>query len=228
MLPKLLGWPYLGKAFDVALHFGTLLALCVHFRGELRALAARWRTSLLLRMLAIATIPAALAGWLLDPFVERYLHGTHWTGLSLVLWGIVLAGVDRPKFAREKTAEDLTHSDALRIGWAQALALIPGTSRSGSTIACALYLGLTRVEAARFSFLLSLPLILGATIYKAWGTPVPTGQGLPLVIGIASSSVAGYICLESFLEYLKKGSLRPFVWYRVILGLGILLYGSMN
>ncbi len=224
VLPKLLGWPYLGKAFDVALHFGTLLALWLHFHKDIKMMVLEWRTSRSLRLLAIATIPAAVAGWLLDPFVERHLHGPYWTGAALILWGLLLGAAESQKFARERTTADLTGKNALSIGWAQALALIPGTSRSGSTIAYGLYLGLTRVEAARFSFLLSIPLILGATLYKGWSTPIPAGQGLPLAIGIVSSAVAGHVCLASFLEYLKKSSLRPFVWYRIAFGIGLLFF----
>ncbi|TWI56694.1 undecaprenyl-diphosphatase [Pseudomonas duriflava] len=168
---QLLGWPDQGLAFDVAVHVGTLLAVILAFRHEVLATATGWTRHLITRQpsaesrlgwaIIIGTLPAALAGLLLEDAIEQYTRSALVIASSTIVFGLVLWWADA-KGQRVKEMDRLGWSSALLIGLAQALALIPGTSRSGITMTAALLLGFTRQAAARFSFLLSIPLILAA------------------------------------------------------------------
>lgn len=236
ILPQLLGWPYLGKAFDVALHFGTLLALVSTFERELQAVYRGTLGSMglepeaspedrrLAQLIAIGSIPVAVLGFLLESVVEEHLGGLLTVACALILGGVLLYRVDRRSVALDREVHQLTARDAVLIGLAQALALIPGISRSGATITTALALRLHRAEAARFSFLLSFPVIAGATIFKALKLGWPGGGTemlMPVLVGIACAWGSGYLCLRGFLRYLQSASYTPFALYRV--GLGIFL-----
>ncbi len=238
VLPEVLGWPYLGKGFDVALHLGTLLALVAAFRVRLRELGraaqrlvfsagkARDPEARLVQLLVLASVPAAIAGLLLDGVVEAHLHGLLPVAVFSILWGLALGWADT-RGKRDQGIADLTPVKALLIGIAQATALLPGTSRSGATMTTALLLGLSRPEAAQFSLLLSIPVIAGAALFKGWGLvsalDSTSGAGVVL-LGIAASALAGSLCLQRFLAYLEREDLKPFVTYRIAFGLAVLCW----
>ena len=235
----LLGWPDPGLAFDVALHFGTLLALTAYFFRTWVAIAAaaisrRLATALadrsgsplhhrpaLLWHLALATVPAGLAGLLGGEIVEDHLRTPVVIGVMLVVVGLVLLWADR-RGGQGRDLDALSLRSLLVIGCAQAVALVPGTSRSGITIAAGLFLGLRRNAAARLSFLLAMPIVLGASL-KAGADLLPASilappEFRPLLVGIAVSAVAGYLVIASFLRYLQTSTLAPFVYYRLAFG----------
>lgn len=235
VLPQVLGWPYLGKTFDVALHLGTLLALLAYYRSDLRELTRAFgrlvyrcgkpadekeRTVLLV---IVATLPGALVGYLLDSVVERHLQGLGLVALVSIFWGGLLAWVDRAPGS--KTLASLTARQAFLVGCAQMAALLPGTSRSGATITAGVGLGLSRLQAARFSMLSSIPIVAGAVVYKGaallreWPTPELLRA---MACGAVASAVLGGLCLRGFLLYLEQGSLRPFAFYRILFGSALL------
>lgn len=242
IIPEILGWVYMGKAFDVALHFGTLLALFVTFKTDVAMLlrgTKNWILSgfslkdeetHLVKLLIIGSIPAALIGLKFEKQIEQYCGGLLWVATMLIAWALLLEWADRGNFSRERTVANLTLGHAFAIGCAQAAALMPGTSRSGSTITLALFLGLTRVEAARFSFLLSLPVVGGASILKGIKIakdPSAAEMMMPLAVGITVSAVSGFLCIKYFLKFLRDYSFRPFVVYRILLGL-FLIYWAVS
>lgn len=239
ILPQLMGWPYLGKAFDVALHFGTLLALLMALRSEVDSLLrgagalfpgtpqALPHEIQLARLVALGSIPVAVLGLLFESAIEAHLGGLSTVACSLILGGIFLFWVEQDRKEQGRELHQLTVRDALLIGAAQALALIPGISRSGATVTAALALKLHRAEAAKFSFLLSLPVVAGATLHKSFKLGWPPGSSellLPVVVGVACAWVSGYLCLKSFLSYLQRASFAPFAAYRIILGSILLLF----
>lgn len=239
VIPEILGWPYLGKSFDVALHVGTLLGLVAYYRKELHALGRAAQRLIfrrgqahgdqearLAQFLIVASIPAAVAGFLLDGIVEGHLQGLAVIGVVSILWGLLMGEADR-RAHKNRDLSTLSFSKALAIGCAQASALIPGTSRSGATISAGLLCGLSRSEAARFSMLLSIPVVTGATLFKGWSMLTSTRCDSDLsviILGVAASAVAGGFCLPRFLAYLDRGDLRPFVAYRVVFGIAVLCW----
>ena len=249
--PWLMGWRDYGLAFDVALHFGTLLAVSAYFAKtwlRLLALAAGRRVlappkghpdeSLydnprLLAYIAAASVPAAGAGFALRGMVETTLRNPLTIGVMLIAAGLVIGWADR-RGGKRRGLESLDLRGALLIGCAQALALIPGTSRSGATIAAGLLLGLNRAAAARFSFLLACPVVLGAALKTAWDalqSGQPAAESLPLLaVGILVSAAAGYAVIAVFLKYLQTATLMPFVYYRLAFGILVvtLAYSSAS
>lgn len=238
-LPKLLGWPYLGKTFDVSLHLGTLIALGGQYRAEVQELLrafgrlvfrcgkpqGEWETTLVL--LAVASVPAAVGGYLLDGLVEQYLQGLALVAIVSLAWGTLLSWADRR--ASTLRVRELTWPKAIAVGLAQMAALLPGTSRSGATLTAGMALGLSRAEAARFSMLCSLPLVAGAVMYKGFGLigERPDPQMLrAMLLGTLTSAWVGQLCLRGFLKHLESGSLRLFALYRWAFGLGLLLWVS--
>lgn len=231
LLPEMGGGDYLGKGFDVALHAGTLVAVVGYFRAELARLlpallgAARtgrldgdpWRLQAVLIVLAL--VPAGLAGLLLEEHVESFHHVPLIAAL-LIVFGLLLEAADR--WGRQaRRASSLRGAEALLIGLAQAVALVPGVSRSGATMTAGLALGLTREEAARFSFLLSVPLIAAAALLKL---PEMAGDPLPLGLGMAGAALSGLVSIHFLLRYLRGGGVLPFVAYRVVFGILLLAW----
>lgn len=229
ILPKeLLGWPDQGLAFDVAVHVGSLAAVVIYFRADIWRLIQAWCGSLVTRQqsddsrlgwyIIVATIPAGIAALLFGGIVETHLRSTTVIMITTVVFGLYLAWADY----RGKNALDLakmTLTMALLIGLAQAIALIPGTSRSGITIAAALALGFRRESAARFSFLLSIPIILLSGLYK--GVELMGDSNIPwddIVLGAVLSGVSAYICIHFFLSFIQRIGMMPFVVYRLLLG----------
>jgi undecaprenyl-diphosphatase len=234
LLPRLLGWPDQGLAFDVAVHVGTLTAVVLYFRRELIPMTQDWLQSLLTRRqtansrLAWAvlwgTIPVGLAGLLLKGFIENNLRSELVIAAATIFFGLLLWLAD-VKGRRQRDEYSLRISDIVIIGIAQALALIPGTSRSGATMTAGLMLGLSREAAARFSFLLSIPVITlagGLLTLDLIQSPALV-DWRAMTIGVVSSAITAYLCIHFFLKLLERIGMLPFVIYRLLLG-ALLVY----
>lgn len=229
LFPRLLGWQDQGLAFDVAVHVGTLTAVVLYFRRELVPMASDWFRSLLTRQntensrLAWAvlwgTVPVGLAGLLLKGFIEDNLRSELVIAAATIGFGLLLWIAD-VKGRGRRDEYSLRISDIAIIGIAQAFALIPGTSRSGVTMTAGLILGLSREGAARFSFLLSIPVITLAGLMLAMDlvqTPGSVDWGA-MVIGMVTSAITAYLCIHFFLKLLERIGMLPFVIYRLVLG----------
>ena len=222
---ELTAWPDQGLLFDVAVHLGTLTAVIVYFRGELMQFAAeafRLRagaSTLLLSRVAVATIPAALAGLLFKPFIESELRTVAVIAVATIAFAIPLWWADRQATSM-RDEHTLSYVQATLIGLAQALALVPGVSRSGITITAALLVGLGREGAARFSFLLAIPTITGAALLSAVdaGSAPEVVPWTSLGLGFAVSGVAAYGCISAFIALLNRTGMTPYVVYRLVLG----------
>lgn len=251
---RLLGWNELSPAheltFDVALHFGTLLAVLFYFRRTwVQIIRAAFggkvvrfsETSdsdrdltpeeqrgdrLLLWFLAIATIPGGIAGKLLEHSAEDYFreHIYLIAGALIVVALFMWWGEKVDKLTKPLTKINL--SDAIFVGCAQAFALIPGVSRSGSTITAGLFRNMTREAAVRFSFLLSTPLIAGAVVLKGWEMRkegLPPGMHAPFMVGVLVSALVGYGAIAWLIRYLQKNTLKVFIVYRILLGIVVMV-----
>ena len=234
LVPYLVKWPDQGLAFDVAVHFGSLVAVVVFFREDLLGLL-RGGVQLMsgerdlpqARMalaIGLGTVPAAAAGLLFASWIEANLRDPSVIVVTLSGYGLLMAAADH-YCKRERVIASVGLRDALVIGVAQALALVPGTSRSGVTITAARFLGLARLDAARFSFLLSTPVILLATIYKGYELisgeePVAWDQ---LGLGALVAAVVAYLSIEFFMRFVGRIGLAPFAAYRIALA-AVILY----
>ena len=234
LLPRMVGWADQGLAFDVAVHVGTLLAVVFYFRKDLLTLAVDWGKSISHRQrigdsslawaLIWATAPVAVAGLLLHDLIESQLRTPLVIAITTVAFGILLWVADIGG-RRERSEHQIGWRDIIIIGLAQAVALIPGTSRSGITMTAGLLLGLTREAAARFSFLLSIPVILLAGSYQTMKL-VESQQAVDwagLSIGVGVSAVTAWLCIFLFLKMISRIGMLPFVLYRFALG-GLLFY----
>lgn len=231
LLPMLGGWQDQGLAFDVAVHVGTLLAVVAYFRRELAAMARDWTLSVVQRQqvgesrLAWAvlwgTVPVGLAGLLFKDVVETALRSPLVIAVTTIVFGVLLGWADW-RGRRQRNEHTINWLDVLVIGVAQAIALIPGTSRSGITMTAGLMRGLTRKAAARFSFLLSVPVLVLAGGFEiidlATDPTVPSAEWADLLLGLVVSAVAAYLCIDWFLRLLDRIGMMPFVIYRLILG----------
>jgi undecaprenyl-diphosphatase len=227
--------PEFNKTFDVALHAGTLIAALTYFRAEVVRFTAAARRVLnrgsiegneerIAVAIAIGTVPAVAVGALGESFIEDHLGQPWLISILLIVFGIVLLWAD--SLPQRRSMESLRVSDGLYIGLAQVLALAPGTSRSGITITMGRYLGLDRDSAARVSFLFLIPVVAGATVYKAinaLGEGLPQGVVGPLLIGTAAAAISGYLAIAWLLRLVRTHSYRPFVIYRVAAGIACLL-----
>lgn len=232
LVPKFLGWPDQGLAFDVALHVGSLIAVIYYFRKEIINIIKDLLTSMKERKpigestlglaVLIGTIPVGLAGLSLNDFISNTLRTPQVIAASTIIFGLALFLSDRK--VGEKNESSITLWTATLIGIAQAIALIPGTSRSGITITAALFLGFNRVASARFSFLLSIPVIVLAGGLKTLELieSQTTVVWSELFSGIVLSAVSAYICIYFFLKFISKSSMIPFVVYRLFLGVFLL------
>jgi undecaprenyl-diphosphatase len=234
LVPEVLEWDQPGLAFDVLLHTASLLALLAYFAGDLldlaRGAAARDRRSLtLLGLLAIGTVPAALAGLALGEFFEEQFEDAPAAAIQLIVTAVILVGAEMAFSARAGQAartgkamrgiDDLGGVDAAAIGGAQAVSILPGISRSGATIGAGLALGMARDDAARFSFLLSIPALIGATLVQV---PDLSGAELGLGAGIAgfvASLVTSYVAIWGLIRYLRTNTLYPFAAYCLVGGI---------
>lgn len=230
-VPTLLGWPYQGLAFDVALHGGTLLALVVAFWGDWLAMArdafareagvAR-EARLLWAKLAVATVPAAIVGKLFADVIEHQLRFLPLQAATLFTFGLLLWLADRFRPAGRDTRTP-TWTDALVMGCAQCLALVPGVSRSGVTMTSGRATGLSRVAAARFSFLLATPITFGAFVLKVRDVPrdVPV---VALAIAVVSSAVFGVLAIRLLLAMVRRTGFGVFFAYRAVLAAAIVAF----
>ncbi|WP_298269772.1 undecaprenyl-diphosphatase UppP [Geobacter sp.] len=237
LLPWFLGWPESGLTFDVALHVGTLIALCLYFHRDIAELAVnflsgaatgfRSSASRLPLYIIAGTVPAAIAGKTLEEPIEALFRSNPaFIAAFLIGFGLLLALSDTLGSKRLRM-DRIDLKAALFIGLAQCLALVPGVSRSGITITAALFAGYGRDTSARFSFLLSLPIVAGAAILKLghlFRDGFPAGEMQPMLIGIATSAVVGYVCIALLLRLVQRHSLYPFVWYRILTGVAVLVY----
>jgi undecaprenyl-diphosphatase len=234
VVPWLLGWPDSGLAFDVALHLGTLAAVLFAFAGDwvrmvTSALRCLWRRApfaepeaRLLWLVALASVPGAVAGLLLDEWAETVFRAPALVAATMAVMGAVLFVADRRASPAGPSAEQVTLRDALIIGFAQALALVPGVSRSGSTISAGLFLRYRREEAARFSFLLATPITFGAALVK-----VPhllrTADASVVLPGMAAAAVFGFLAIRGLLAYVRVHTYVPFVIYRFAFALVVVV-----
>ncbi len=240
---RLLGHDVASPTFDVGLHLGTLLAVLVYFREDWLGFASGFITDLttqgvrltrwgaqsrLLLALAIATLPAVLVGGVFGSVIEAYARSAVVVGVMLIVFGVLLAWADsRPQLL---ALPRMTYPAALLIGVVQAIALIPGVSRSGSTMTAARSLTFDREGAARFSFLLSAPAVAAAAVLEL-GTAIvnrePVAWG-PMLVGALTSLILGWLVIAGLLAYLRTRTLRVFVWYRIGLGFAVLAAVSLG
>jgi undecaprenyl-diphosphatase len=231
ILPShLFDWPDQGLAFDVAVHVGSLFAVIIYFRqviGQivvncLKAIGQREHdrgSANLGWIVAIATIPAVIVGFFAESLIENHLRSILVIAITTTVFGIVLWWAD-VKAKQTRALSDLTLKDALLVGLAQAVALIPGTSRSGITMTAGLMLGINKVDTAKFSFLLSIPLILAAGSLKSIELiQTPSAFDLPAILfGTTLSFISAFACIVVFLKWIERAGFLPFVIYRLLLG----------
>jgi undecaprenyl-diphosphatase len=234
LAPWLFGWKDPGLVFDIALHAGTLAAVViyffrdwVHIIGQAFGFHVRHDRDLspnprLLWYIVIGTIPVGLAGLLFSKQAETTWRNPYLIGAMLIAVGILMWIAESMASSR-KNISHVTLEDAGIIGMAQALAVVPGTSRSGITITAGLFRDLNRESAARFSFLLSTPAIAAAALKGMWDIRkhggIPPDMRLPFIVGIIVSGLVGAIVIGFFLQYLRRNTLKPFVYYRIIFGI---------
>lgn len=233
LLPRLLGWADQGLAFDVAVHVGTLAAVVFYFRADLHRLFVAWLRSSPRRPLTddarlawlviLGTVPIVLVGFFMHDIIETALRTPLVIAITTIGFGLLLWLADlRGRKLRE--IGSLGVPDVILIGMAQALALVPGTSRSGITMTAALALGLTRSDAARFSFLLSIPVIFAAGVYETSNLARQHGQvewGV-LLIGTLAAAVSAWACICLFMRLIERIGMWPFFVYRLLLGVFLL------
>ncbi len=249
IVPWLFGWkdPAITSVqFDVALHMGTLIAVVVYFWNDWRRLLGALFASLMERKIGtnvdrrtawfvlLASIPAGIVGGLGESKIDDLFHEAKNLRTGLIVIGIAMLVMATLLLLAERMGRHeldmsgLNLNTALGIGFAQALALIPGVSRSGGTITAGLFFGLKREAAARFSFLLATPVVLGAGLKKLYDllkTPggIPSGQQLGFVVGFLAAAIVGFLCIHFLLMYLQKRSTAPFIWYRYMLGIALIV-----
>ena len=242
LVPWLFNWhfllenPDLNKTFDVALHLGTFVAVVLYFWREIGRLIRAWVRSISRRsldepearlawLLIVSTIPAAFAGVLLEDFITNTLGKPWMIGVALIVFAGFMYLIDHVA-KLDRDLEALTWLDALLIGVAQALALLPGVSRSGITMMVGLLVRLDRESAARYSFLMSIPVIGGAAAYKGLEVArngLPSGTATPFIAGMVAAALSGIAAIWFTLAYLKRHNFNLFVVYRIVVGVGVLI-----
>lgn len=245
LVPWLFGWPEPGLAFNVALHLGTLSAVLVYFYRDLLTIARAWFTGLAQRRplgspearigwaVLIGSVPAGVVGVLLNDAIDQYFHSGGGGTLAIGLTAVLLIGLGAALWLaeragrRSRSLSEVGLRDGFLVGVAQALALLPGVSRSGSTIAAGLFLGFQRAAAARFSFILGIPAIVGAGMLETMHllrTGLPASERTLFVVGMAASAVTGFLAIAFLLRFLQRRSTAVFVLYRFLLGAFILVW----
>ncbi len=237
LVPWITDWPDQGLTFDVVLHAATLLAILTCFWRDLAGILResfrppgarpldRPEGRHLLLFLFLGTLPAAIAGILAEEFVGTQLRTAEIIPVTLIFFALVLWLAER-RATLKKELGKLSLTDALWVGLAQAVALIPGTSRSGITITAGLFRGMTREAAARFSFLLAVPIVAAASMKKLLEINqlgIPEGEALSLAAGFLTALIVGHVTIKVFLRFLQKKTLYVFVRYRILLGIVILI-----
>ena len=249
LVRELLGWglfenTHWNTIFDLSVHAGTLAALLAYFWSDVSRLLSAFLASFRLGIAGVperrlawiilaATIPAALAGVLGESAIEgSFRQAPMIVAALLILFGLVLWAAERLG-RKTRSLQRLGWFDGLLVGLVQALALAPGVSRSGITMTAGLARGLTREAAARFSFLLSLPIIAGAALYGLHSaaqstSALPSGSAPIFAIGFLSAGISGYLCIRYFLSYLQKRALTPFIVYRIALGAFLIIWFALG
>ncbi len=236
LVPIITQWQDQGLAFDVAVHFGTLIAVLHYFRQQIRQLIVAWfgnftdLTNQDVRIswsIIISTLPVVIVGALFNDWIEAQLRSPEVIAWSTIVFGVLLAVSTLGK--KTRGLAEITLLTALIIGLFQVVALIPGTSRSGITITAALFLGWRMTDAARYSFLLSIPVILGATLLqflKLMESPIAT-HWFDMGVAVLVAAVSAWFCMDFFLRIVERIGMMPFVLYRLLLGGGLLFYFGM-
>ncbi|MCZ6883122.1 MAG: undecaprenyl-diphosphate phosphatase [Gammaproteobacteria bacterium] len=235
LVPLILQWPDQGLVFDVAVHLGSLIAVLVYFRTEVVAMTIAWsrnvtgaassENSRLAWWVILGTIPAVVAGYLFKHSVETELRTAWVIAIATIVFALLLGIADLKK-SKQRSEFQLNWHDVLMIGCFQALALIPGTSRSGITMTAGLLLGLSRQAAARFSFLLSIPIIFASGTLQTLELlqASPAIDWLALMLALVLSAVSAGICIHLFLGLIEKIGMLPFVIYRLLLGFVLIAF----
>ncbi len=234
LVPELLGWEDQGLAFDVAVHVGTLIAVVAFLRKEISRIVPAWLTGWGNRqwnqdgqlgwLIIVATIPVGLVGLAFKDFIELNLRSTLVIAAATIFFGLVLGWADRKGNANSKQLTDLNWKHTLIIGCAQAMALIPGTSRSGITMSALLALGYSRIAAARFSFLMAVPAIALPGLLKGRDL-IQSNADVSwsiLATGVVVSALVAFLCMNLFMRFIERVGMTPFVIYRLLLG-GLLI-----
>jgi undecaprenyl-diphosphatase len=242
LVPWAFGWndldgsKSLARSFDVALHLGTLIAVVAYFRSELVVYVREGLRAVFVRsqppshegrlalLLLLSSVPAGAVGALADSFIEDHLSREWLIAVNLIVFGLLLAWADRR--LGQRSLESFTARDALLVGSAQMLALVPGVSRSGSTMTSGRLLGFNRDAAARASFLMAIPITAGAIVFKSakqLSVGVPDGLWPPLVVGVISAGVSGWFAVWGLMRLIRTRSFSPFVMYRVAAGAAVLV-----
>jgi undecaprenyl-diphosphatase len=240
VIPALLGWPDPGAAFSAVIQLGTLVAVLVYFGRDLGVMTRAvlqgifdgrpWRKqeARLAWFILLGTLPIGVCGLVFKRYIEGEFRSLYVISASLIVLGILLWVAEGTATFRRDVGQ-IGFVDSQAIGLAQALSLIPGSSRSGTTMTAAMFLGLTREAAARFSFILGIPAIAAAGLFELRDLLRHglSGAGMPaFVIGILTSAVSGYLAIDLLLRYLRTRTTHVFVWYRI--GLGLLLLGLLT
>lgn len=231
LAPWAFGWAAPGLAFDVALHIGTLAAVLWYFRRDWVALAAAAVRSVRERRLAgddgrrlgllvVGTIPGAAIGYLLESQAESAFRAPLLTATALIVMGVILWAVDR-RAPEDRTLKTMRWRDAVLIGLAQACAIVPGVSRSGATITAGRALGFDRAGAAKFSFLMSMPITAAAAALKA-PEALQAPDLTPVLVGMATAAVSGWLAITMLLRFVQHRSLGVFAAYRIVLGIAVI------
>ncbi|MEJ2114501.1 MAG: undecaprenyl-diphosphate phosphatase [Gammaproteobacteria bacterium] len=235
LLPIVMQWQDQGLVMDIAVHLGSLLAVLLYFRRDLSQLIYGWFQALgtgsernedsrLAWLILWATVPIFIVALIVQAFLIQYIRNAIVIGIASIVFGVLLWHADKSG-KQTRINQELTMRDALMIGIAQAFALIPGASRSGVTMTAGLWLDLTRVEAARFSFLLAIPTILAASLYGCYTAiqhPLEINWGLTFGV-IVCSAIVAFLCIRWFIKFVNKIGMLPFVIYRILLGLFLLI-----
>jgi undecaprenyl-diphosphatase len=243
LIPWLLGWKDQGLGFDIALHVGTLAAVLIYFfRDWVQILLQGFgikvtgdpyleRNRNLLWYLAAASIPVGLVGYVFKEQAETTWRSPYVIGGMLIVVGLIIWAAETMG-RKQKELDKLTPADALAIGVGQALAVVPGTSRSGITISAGLFRNLDRPAAARFSFLLSAPAIGAAAAKDLWDIykhdgGLPADMHTPFVVGILVSAITGCLTIKFFMDFLRRHTFAPFVIYRIVFGIIVIALASL-
>jgi undecaprenyl-diphosphatase len=222
LAPWLFHWPDPGLSFDVALHFGTLVAVLWYFRKVWWKMITTTTELRQVLFLIVATIPGAIGGLLLEKPAETAFRSPALIATMLIVMGVILWVVDRVRPA-DRPLTGMKWVDALLIGLAQVVALVPGVSRSGGTITAGRALRFDRESAATFSFLMSMPIIAGAALLKMPGVIREAGLSTPLIVGVVASAISGWLAISIVMRYVTRHSYGIFAAYRVALGVIVLL-----
>jgi len=233
LIPWAFGWQDPGLAFDVSLHFGTLLAVLWFFSDEwIRLIRSALSIVTTRRLdtpekrrvlyLIIATIPGGIAGLLLEHYAENYFRSPTLIAVVLIVLGLLLWLADKVA-PQVRNMDDMTWGQALALGIAQCFALVPGVSRSGSTITAGRALGFNRESAAVFSFLMSMPITAGAALKEVPKALHQHGLSAELLVGVLASALSGWLAISVLLRYVSRHSYGVFAAYRVLLGIGVLI-----